>query len=169
MKWTVGLRNAWINNATQGTQSFAQAGPGGVFEARQFKNYYGIGPHWALQLDRFLGDSGWSIMTRFDLAATFANISQGWLIKTTALNAAGLPEIGETKAFGHQFSPWINYRIGLNWQPSPDSGTKIFIGYQYDVIWALNRIQQNQPNGFSPSSLGQFWDQGLVLQATFRF
>ena len=169
MKWTFGLRNAWINWAAQGTQPFSQAGAGGVFQARQFNNYYAIGPHWALQLDRFLGDSGWSIMTRFDVAATFAYVSQGFLTKSATLNAAGQPLIGETTAFGHQFSPWINYRLGLNWQPSPDSSTKLFIGYQYDVIWDLNRNLQSQPNGFSVGSSGQFWDQGLVLQATFRF
>ena len=82
MKWSVGLRNLFINWAAQGTQPFTQAPAGGVFQARQFNNTYGIGPHWALQLDRFLGDSGWSLMTRFDVAGTFAYISEGWLAKS---------------------------------------------------------------------------------------
>jgi hypothetical protein len=169
MKWTVGLRNAWLNSATQGTQPISQATDGGVFQARQFNNYYGIGPHAALQLERFLGDSGFSLSGRFDAAGTFAYVSEGWLTKSAALNAAGQPQVGETQGFGHQFSPWINFRLGLNWQPTPGGGTKLFVGYQYDMIWALNRIYQSQPSGYSPSSLGQFWDQGLVLQATFKW
>ena len=46
---------------------------------------------------------------------------------------------------------------------------KFYIGYQYDVIWDLNGLVQSQPSGFSPPSSGQFWDQGIVMQATFRF
>lgn len=104
-----------------------------------------------------------------DAAGMFAYLSEGWLTKSGPLDAAGRPLIGETHAFGHQFSPMITGRIGLNWQPAPDSGTKLFVGYQYDVIWDLNRIVQSQPSGFSPPSMGQFWDQGIVLQATFRY
>jgi hypothetical protein len=169
MKWSFGLRTMFLNWAAQGTQPFNQAPLGGVFQARSFNNNFSLGPHAALQLERHLGDSGWSLSTRVDAAGLFGYLSEGWLTKSGGPGPAGQPQVGETRAFGHQASPMFTGRLGLNWQPSPDSGTKLFVGYQYDVIWDLNRILQNQPNGFSPGSSGQFWDQGIVLQATFRY
>jgi hypothetical protein len=169
MKWSVGLRMLFLNWAAQGTQPFSQAPAGGVFQAREYNNNFSLGPHAALQLDRHLGDSGWSLSARVDAAALFDYLSEGWLTKSGAPDAAGQPMVGKTAAFGHQASPMITGRLGLNWQPSPSSGTKFFVGYQYDVIWDLNRNLQSQPSGVSPGSSGQFWDQGIVLQATFRY
>jgi hypothetical protein len=169
MKWSFGLRTMFLNWAAQGTQPFNQAPLGGVFQARSFNNNFSLGPHAALQLERHLGNSGWSLSTRADAAGLFDYLSEGWLAKSGALDGTGRPQVGMTRAFGHQASPMLTGRIGLNWQPSPDSGTKVFVGYQYDVIWDLNRNLQSQPSGFSPGSSGQFWDQGIVLQATFRY
>jgi hypothetical protein len=169
MKWSVGLRTLFLNWAAQGTQPFDQAPSGGVFQARAVNNNFSLGPHAALQLDRHLGNSGWSLSTRVDAAGLFDFLDEGWLTKSGAPGGAGQPRVGALYAFRHQASPMFTGRIGLNWQPSPDSGMKLYIGYQYDVIWDLNGITQSQPSGFSPSSTGQFWDQGIVLQVTFKY
>ena len=73
-----------LNWAAQGTEPFAQAPAGGVFQARAVNNNYSLGPHAALQLERHLGNSGWSLSTRVDAAGLFDFLDEGWLTKSGA-------------------------------------------------------------------------------------
>jgi hypothetical protein len=169
MKWSLGLRSVNLFYDSQGTQPFRQAPGGGVFQARESNNLYGLGPHVVTALDRRLGDSGWSLAYRIDAAAVFDWVTNDWTTASTTLGPSGRPLVGQTRVFGHQMTPMINGRFGLNWQPAPTSGIRLFIGYQYEVFWALNRVPQNNGTPVVPGSTGQFWDQGIVLQATFNF
>ena len=172
MKWTIGMRTLFLFDAQQGTQPFDQAlGSNNIVLARQSSNFFGLGPHAALELNRNLADSGWSLYCRADFAGTFDYINESWLTASTTRGANGRPLPGQTFAFGHQAAPMITGRIGLSWMPSPTSYMRLFVGYQYDVIWDLSRSPQSNTNGipFAPPSLGQFWDQGIVLQAAFKF
>ena len=142
MRWTFGLRVMSLFFDSQATQSFSQAAAnnGIVFQARDFNNFAGLGPHFALEMARHLGDSGWSFYVRGDVASLFAWTQSGWIDRTTTLGPNGQPLPGETRAFGHQTSPVINFRTGVIWQPAPSSGTRLFLGYQYERFWALDRF-----------------------------
>ncbi len=169
MKWTVGLRQMFLFFDSLGTQPFSQGPAGGVFQARELNNLYSIGPHYALELNRHLGNSGFSLYTRADAGALFSFGTNEWSTASSTLGPNGRPLVGQTNVFGHQMIPMINGRAGLSWQPSPTSGTRVFMGYQYEVFWALNRVPQSNNTPFVPPSLGQYWSQGIVLQATFRW
>ena len=170
MKWTVGLRQMFLFYAHRVPSHSARRPPAAAFSSReQSNNIYGLGPHAALELNRRLGDSGWSLYCRVDVGAVFGYVWEGWLTVSTTLGANGRPLAGQTHGFGHQVLPMINCRAGLNWKPSPASGTRLFVGYQYDVIWDLNRLPQSNGTPYAPPSLGQFWSQGIVLQATFKW
>jgi hypothetical protein len=170
MKWTFGLRSLFLFYDSRFNQPFDQASASnGVFEARNLNHFFGMGPHAALELARHLGDSGWSLYVRGDFAGTFDATHQAFFIRTTTLGPSGRPLPGATHAFGHQAAPIINGRAGVTWQRSPSSGTRFFVGYQYEVFWDLDRVSQGNGNGFAAPSLGQFWDQGIVLQATINY
>jgi hypothetical protein len=170
MKWSVGLRSLFLFFDSQGNQSVSQAAGGsGVFQAREFNNLFGVGPHAVLALERHLGDTGFSFNVRTDVGASFDWVTNGWQTVSKAFGPSGRPVFGETRVFGHQAAPMINGRVGLSWRPSPASGLRLFVGYQYEVFWDLNRLPQSNGTPNVPPSLGQFWDQGIVLQATFRF
>ena len=169
MKWTFGLRNMFLFFDSQGTQPFLQARAGSPFQAREINNLYGLGPHYALELNRRLGDSRWSLYSRIDSAAIFTWGTNEWTAASSTLGPNGRPLVGQTNAFGHQMVPTINGRAGVTWQPSPTSGTRVFIGYQYEVFWALNRVPQSNGSANVPPSLGQYWSQGVVLQATIKW
>jgi hypothetical protein len=170
MKWTVGLRTLFLFDDSQATQPFGQAaGSNNIVFARQSSNLFGIGPHAALELNRRLGESRWSLYFRNDFGGVFDYVNEAWLTASTTHGANGRPLPGQTLAFGHQASPMYTGRLGLTWKADDSNFMRLFVGYQYDVIWDLNRIQQSNGTGFSPPSLGQFWDQGIVLQAAFRF
>lgn len=170
MKWTLGLRNMWLFYDTQASQPFDQAAGGsGVAFARASNNSWGIGPHAALELNHRLGDSGWSILLRTDFGVSYTNVYDQWNTVSTTLGPTGHPLPGQTNSFGHQMIPQINGRAGLSWKPDPTSLTRLFVGYQYEVFWDLNRLPQFNATPYSPPSLGQYWSQGIVLQATFNW
>jgi hypothetical protein len=167
MRWTLGVRTMAMFFDTQFSQPYGQAAAGnGVFQARNYNNVAGAGPHAALEVARHLGDTGWSFYTRFDAASVFDGSHVGFLTRSTTLDPEGRPLPGETRHFGAQASPILNFRTGLTWQDSPSGALRLFIGYQYERFWALDRLP---PTGTNPPSVGQVWDQGLVLQATFRY
>ena len=122
-----------------------------------------------MELNRRLGDSRWSLYSRVDSSAIFTWGSNEWSTASSTLGPNGRPLVGQTNVFGHQMVPTINGRVGLTWQPAPTSGTRIFCGYQYEVFWALNRVPQGNGTPVVPPSLGQYWSQGVVLQATINW
>jgi hypothetical protein len=170
MKWSFGLRSLFLFYDSGFSQSFGQASVGnGIFEAKNSNNFFGLGPHAALELARRLGDSGWSLYVRGDFAGTFDWTHETFFLRSTTLGPNGRPLPGVTRAFGHQAAPIINGRAGVTWQPSSSHGTRFFLGYQYEVFWDLDRVSQGNGSPFVVPSLGQFWDQGIVLQATINY
>ena len=116
-----------------------------------------------------MGDSGWSIYSRVDAGAVFSYVWEDWLTASSTLGANGQPIPGQTTTFGHQFIPMINFRSGLSWKPQSHPNARLFVGYQYEVFWDLNRVPQSNGTGFAPPSLGQYQSQGIILQGTLNW
>jgi hypothetical protein len=167
MKWTIGIRSLFMSFDSRFTQPSGQAAAGnGIFQARDSNNIAGVGPHVALQLLQHLGHSGWSLGLKTDFASIYHDSHVGYSTESTTLGPDGRPLFGQTTHFATQDSPTINVQAGLSWQPAPQSPSRFFLGYQYEHFWALDRLP---PTGNNPPSVGQVWDQGIVLQATFRY
>lgn len=167
MKWTLGIRSLFMFFDSQVNQSFGQAAVGnGIFQARNSNNLAGAGPHIGLETARRIGDSGWSFNFRTDFASVFEGSDVSFFTRSTTLGPNGQPLFGETRHSGTQVAPILSLRLGLTWQPPRYSHSRFFLGYQYERFWALDRLP---PTGNNPPSLGQLWDQGLVLQAAFSY
>jgi hypothetical protein len=163
MKWTVGLRILTLFSDSRAAQPFAQAAAGsGIVQTRDYINPVGFGPHAALELARRLGDSGWALRFRSDLSTDFTSGQEGFFTRSTTLGPAGRPLAGESFVFFHQGTSIVNVQAGVTWQPSHSSATRLFLGYQYERWFALEGVVDS-------GSHGQFWDQGVVLQATIHF
>lgn len=170
MKWTIGLRQMFLFYGLQGDQSFGQAAGGnGIAFAQATNNVYGIGPHAALELNHRLGDSGFALYTRFDAGALYSDAWGQWNTVSSALGANGQPLRGQTNSFGHQMIPMINWRAGVTWKPEQFSGARVFVGYQYEYFWDLNRTPQSNGTPFVPPALGQYQSQGIILQGTLNW
>ena len=166
MKWTAGLRFLILNYDTQAQQSFAQAAPGsGILQERIFNNTWGLGPHAGVELARhFRRDPRWSLTARADAASLFTFLNDGY--QSTTIGAGSPPLYPNTTNSGHQETPILYVQLGVAWQPSPGSPTRIFVGYQYEHIWALNFVPST---GNNPPSTGQVELQGLAVRATYRY
>jgi hypothetical protein len=165
MKWIAGLRLLSLSYDSQAQQSAAQAAGGsGILTERIFNNTWGLGPHVALELNRHLRDPRWSLTMRADGASLFTFLHDG--LQSTTLGPGSPPIYPNTTNKGHQETPMINLQAGLAWQPTVGSSTRIFVGYVYEHIWALNFVP---PTGTNPPSTGQVELQGVVLRATLRY
>jgi hypothetical protein len=163
MKWTFGLRVLTLFFDSRADQPFAQAAAGsGIFQAREYNNLVGLGPHAALELVRHLGASGWALCLNTDFSSEFNWSHQGFFTRSTTLGPAGRPLAGESFVFFHQGTSIVNVQAGVTWQPSRSSATRLFLGYQYERWFALEGVVDS-------GSHGQLWDQGVVLQATIHF
>jgi hypothetical protein len=166
MRWTLGGRILTMFYDSRVKEPFAQAAAGsGIFQARQFNNLTGGGPHVVLQVARSLGDSGWALVVRADFSAVFEVSHMGYSTESTTLGPGGQPLTGETRRFGRQGAPILNLQACMRWQPSRTSATRFFLGYQFERFWALN----GEAGTSGPPSTGQLWDRGVVLQATVRY
>jgi hypothetical protein len=165
MRWTVGIRSLFLFYDSRLTQPLDQLGPGNrLYEASQSNTLGGAGPHAALEVSHRLGDSGLALLFRGDVAGIYDGSQLVYV--TRSVGPDGRRLTGETRHFGAQGSPIINFQTGLTWRSSRLGATRVFLGYQYERFWALNRIP---PMGNNPPSNGQFWDQGVVLQVSFHF
>jgi hypothetical protein len=59
-------------------------------------------------------------------------------------------------------APMLNAQVGVGWQPPCYPAARFFLGYQYEYWW---RLGANLDTG----SRADLWDQGIVLQAAFRY
>jgi hypothetical protein len=167
MRWTLGAQILTLFYDSRDSQPLAQAAAGNhVLLARQSNNLGGGGPHVALELARKLGDSGWAFYVRTDFASDFQGSHVHFSTLSTTPGPNGRPQFGETGLFGTNATPFVSVRTGLTWQPSPQSAVRLFLGYQFERFWALNRLPFT---GNNPPSTGQVWDQGIVMQATISY
>jgi hypothetical protein len=167
MRWLVGAQILTMFYDSQDRQPFAQAVAGNhILLARQSNNFAGGGPHVALELARHLGNSGWALYFRTDFSSDFGGSRVNFSTLSATLGPNGRPHFGETSLFGSNDTPILNVRAGLTWQPGPNSASRLFLGYQFERFWALNRNAFTGPN---PPSTGQVWDQGIVLQASLNY
>jgi hypothetical protein len=166
MKWTAGLRLLSLSYDSQAQQPSAQAAAGsGILQERVFNNTWGIGPHVGVELARhWRRDPRWSLTLRTDAASLFTFMNDGY--QSTTVSPAFAPLYPNTQNSGHQETPILYVQAGIAWQPSPDSATRFFLGYQYEHMWALNFVP---PTGNNPPSTGQVVTEGIVLRATFRY
>jgi hypothetical protein len=113
-----------------------------------------------VELARHLWDSPWSLYLRTDFGSTFELIHDGYIVRSTMVDANGRLGGGETRGTANQATPMLQVQAGLLWRPQRFSTTRFFMGYQYERFWALDRLN---PFGSNPPSTGNFWDQGNVL------
>jgi hypothetical protein len=144
MKWHFGLRGADVYFSSETDEG----GPG--YE-KVADNFWGIGPHLALELERRFFDGGPSIMARVEGAALWGRVEQAF--DTT----------------GHRFSesdgvgaPVINGSLGIGWRPPANQCWRFFLGYQYEYWWNVGRLSTNGPEG-------EVQDQGVLFRVDYNY
>jgi hypothetical protein len=163
MRWTFGVRALFVFFDSQADQPFVQAAAGsGIFQMREGSHLSAVGPHAGLELTRCVGDTGLTLTLRTDFTTDLARVHETYLTRSTTLGPDGQPLAGVTADAHWWNTPIVNVQVGLGWQPPGWSAARFFLGYQYEHWW---RVGGNLDTG----ARANLWDQGIVLQAAFRF
>lgn len=163
MKWRVGLRGGDLFFASSDQEPFAAAAAGSmVFAQSEKNNFWGIGPHAGLELDRRWPDSGFAFITRFEGATLLGRIHQDFMEQFTIAGSGGQLLVGQTHESGSQNVPTAQAFVGLGWTPPSRPCLHFEVGYQYEYWWNVGRLN-------STSSLGEVSDQGVLLRAELNY
>jgi hypothetical protein len=164
MKWRFGLRLTYLYFDARAAELPAAAAAGSGLVAQRTSNWYwGIGPHFGVELARKLGKSGLALWGRTDGWLSLGRLDQRFVEQSTNLGPDGVPLFGETRERRGQAVPQLAVELGLRWDPPGWHHTYFFVGYQYEYWWNVGRDSE------TPDSRGKLWDQGLLLRAEFNF
>jgi hypothetical protein len=163
LKWRFGLRAVGTYFDARCDEPFDEAAAGsGVFERKTSNNFWGLGPHMALELTRRLQGSGLSFVGRVDGATILGRIRQNFFEESTTPGPNGQFLAGNTRQSVSQDVPIINVFAGFSWQPPGYEYFRLYAGYEYEYWWNIGRDS-------STLSRGELSDQGIVLGAEFNF
>jgi hypothetical protein len=162
MRWRFGLRYFSLYYDSQAAEPFAEAAAGsGVLGARNTDHFQGFGPRVGVQLERYLGCSGWALVGRIDGASVVGRTSQVFAEEVIP-GATGGPLAGAFRRGNTQTLPTLNFQVGLGWEPPAYPHTHLFLGYEYEYWWDAARLSVS-------TSRGEMVNQGLLLRAEFNF
>ncbi len=164
LKWRGGVRLAETWYDSQVYESFAKAAAGtGVLSAGASNYTVGAGPHFGIEVNRLDLPSGFTFITRLDIADTFTRERQLYSAATTTLTPAGVPTRGATTSNFWQEVPILNFQVGLGWQPPRNPNISLYLGYLYEFWW------QTMTRSSPETTFGSFDNQGVVFQAQLKW
>jgi hypothetical protein len=162
LRWRAGMRVAESFTMTTINQPLAQAAAGSGVVTQQASNAtLGVGPHFAFEVDRSLGN-GFSLVGKVDLGDNYTMIRQRYSVSLSTFAAPGAPDSGVTiDRFQNQII-FLTTQIGLAWQPPRYPCSRVFAGYLQETWWNV----MTNGNGLAA---GQFDFQGLTLRASWNY
>lgn len=158
MKWHFGLRGADVFFDSRADEDPAvAAGGSGVFERRMTSNFWGLGPHASLDLERRIGDSGVTVVGRMDGAILLGELEQGFFEVSTTPGVSA-----QTIRSNPDAVPTLNWSLGLAWRPPSCQALRVFVGYQGEGWWSVGHFAGSG----SDASLST---EGVLLRADFNY
>jgi hypothetical protein len=163
MKWRLGLRGADVYFDSQVTEPFAVAEAGsGVSERRDTNNFWGIGPHGSLEIERRLTDWGLMAIGRLEGSILLGRVDQGFFETSTTRGGGGQFLTGQTLESNAMAVPELEGNIGLGWRPPSCPAFRLFAGYEYEHWWDVAHMPDT-------GSVGEIYTQGVLLRADFNY
>ncbi|HEX4072264.1 MAG TPA: Lpg1974 family pore-forming outer membrane protein [Planctomycetaceae bacterium] len=165
MKWRIGLRGADIYFDSRVDEPIAAAsggGASGVFERRDTNNYWGIGPHGALEIERRLTQWGLLAIGRLEGSILLGRINQGFFETSTTHGGGGQFLTGQSLESNAGAVPEIEGNLGLGWRPQSCPALRVFAGYEYEHWWDIAHMPET-------GSVGEVYTQGVLLRADFNY
>jgi hypothetical protein len=163
MKWRLGLRGSDVYFDSRVDEPFAAAAAGsGVSERRDTNNFWGIGPHGSLEIERRLTNWGLMALGRLEGSILLGRVDQGFFETSTTRGAGGQFLTGQTLESNGGAVPELEGNIGLGWRPPSCPSLRVFAGYEYEHWWDVARLPDT-------GSVGEVYTQGILLRADFNY
>jgi hypothetical protein len=163
MKWRIGLRTTDVYFNSLATEPFAAAAAGsGIFQSSERNNFWGIGPHAALELERRLNCQGWKLVGRIDGATLMGDVDQNFSEVSTTVGPGGHFTTGITHRFQPMDVPTAKAFLGVAWTPPSLPSLTMESGFQYEYWWNVGRDDETTSNA-------DFDAKALSFRAEFNY
>jgi hypothetical protein len=151
MKWWTGVRFANV--------FFDATAASPLLFERTSDNTFGVGPHGGLELQRCLGESGFSFFSRLDTAILFTQTRQHF--GETLFGEA----TGETRLSHTWVVPYLAVQLGAVWRPPQNERVSVALGYTFERWWEVGELLSAFPVG----SKGELTVQGVYLRFAWSY
>jgi hypothetical protein len=148
MKWRIGLRTADL--------LFTSAVGGTSYNISD--NYWGIGPHAALELQTQANPWGLSLVSKLDGGLLFGQSHQQF---------ATVAPTGTADFKNWEQSPTLSGFLGLDWRPAGHPNLDLLLGYTAEYWWNIGRM--SDPDIYNSASAGEVGIQGAALRLEFNY
>jgi len=165
MKWRIGLRTADVFFDSQVDEPFAAAaanGASGFFERSISDNFWGIGPHAALELNRRRNPWGLGWVGRLDGALLFGEVRQKFAEVSTTPGGSGLFDLSNPEQ-----APMLSGFLGLDWRPPCRPNMDILLGFTAEYWWNVGRL--SDPDLYNGRSGGEVGSYGPLLRLEYNY
>jgi hypothetical protein len=158
-KWHFGLRGMdIIFKSTADENPAVAAGGSGIFERENRNSLWGIGPCAGVDLERRIGESGFSVLGRVDGAIFLGRLEQNFSeVATTGASA-------EVQRSNPAAVPELNWSIGLAWRPASYQALRCFVGYQGEGWWDVGSFE-----GATSGSGAQIYSEGILFRVDYNY
>jgi hypothetical protein len=165
MKWRIGLRYADVFFDSQATEPVSHAASG-VFQRAISNNFWGIGPHAAVELATPRNDGGFRWVGRLDVALLFGEVAQRFAETSTTAGPASYLS-GETHFTNPEQAPVLGGFLGLQWTPPQCPRLDLQLGYTGEYWWNVGRL--SDPDFYNGQSAGEVGLQGPVFRLEYNY
>jgi hypothetical protein len=168
MKWRIGLRTADVFFDSQDDEPFARA-TSGIFERGISNDFWGIGPHAALELNTRRNAWGLGWVGRLDGALLFGDVHQHFAEVSTTTGPGG-PLGGATDLSNPEQVPMFSGFLGLDWQPPCHPNLDILLGYTGEYWWNVGRLSDmGGTDPYNGHSAGEVGAHGALLRLQYNY
>lgn len=163
MKWRIGLRTADVFFASQADEPLAAAAAGsGFFERSISNNFWGIGPHAALELKLRRNPWGLGWVGRLDAGLLFGDVQQNFGRLSTTPGASGSYVFDMDEQV-----PTLGGFLGVDWRPPCHPNLDLLLGYTAEYWWNVGRL--SDPDLYNGQSAGEVGTQGVQLRLEYNY
>ena len=171
MKWRIGLRSANVFFDSTADEPFAAAAAGsGIFERSISDNFWGIGPHAALELKRRRNAWGLGFVGRLDGGLLFGDVRQNFAEVSTTLGPGGQLLNGATTLDNPEQAPVLSGFLGVDWQPPCHANLDLLLGYTAEYWWNVGRLSDlGGVDPYNGHSAGEVGTNGAQLRLQYNY
>jgi hypothetical protein len=170
MKWRIGLRAADLLFDSQADEPLAAAaapGASGVFQRAISNDFWGIGPHAGVELNRQRNPWGLGWVGRLEGALLFGDTHQRFAELSTTPGPGGSFLGGVTELSNPEQVPMLNGLLGLDWQPPCHPNLDILCGFTAEYWWNVGRL--SDPDIYNGKTAGELGDWGPVFRVEYNY
>jgi hypothetical protein len=165
MKWRIGLRTADVLFTSEGDEPFAAAAAGsGFFKRYEENNFWGIGPHAAVELTSERNPWGMALVGKLDGALLGGKTHQKFIQTATA----GAAFNTETDFENWQQATTLSGFVGLDWRPSSHPNLDVVVGATAEYWWDLG-LMSSDPAAYNNPAAAELGAYGAMLRLQYNY